>query len=414
VFRAAALLLLVSWNLRTVLAIIGAASRQIEQDLGRGGVAVGAVSTVFVLLSALAAPLATSLAHRWGCLRVALLSLVLITFAQGLIAVWGAEQIWLAVAAGGLGGGMVGVITPALVSTLLPGRAGLGVAVFMVGNSAGFYAASVAVAWAVEHRALWHVSAVPLGVITLCCAAVWAVVVVRARRDTGTPGTGPGSAAPGASSRRTPVPPWMRALVAFLCLQTISVFSLIAWVAPSAEASGASAATAATMLGLLSALQVVSGVGLPLIAQRWRRSGAWVVASSLAVLSGTALFAISVVQAGDVASGWTAVTLMALGHGGSFAMANYLVAIRAGSETDAIRFGALMMLCSQLAGALGPLLLGAVRDLAGGYPAVWWTLTGMGLAMVVAALGLLGWLGRGDTASGHGAAASWSEAGERR
>lgn len=395
VLRAGALLLLVSWNLRTVLAIIGAASSQIEQDLGRGGAAVGAVSTVFVLLSALAAPVATALARRWGSLRVALLSLCLITLAHGLIAGWGAGQIWLAVAAAGLGGGMVGAITPALVSTLLPARAGLGVAVFMVGNSAGFYAASVAVAWTIERFAAWHLSAIPLGVVTLCCAAVWAGAV-RLRRGSGYPSAAIRAASSGVAVRRAPVPAWMRALVVFLCLQTISVFSLIAWVAPSAEAAGASASTAATMLGLLSALQVISGVGLPLIAQRWQRSGLWVVVSALAVLGGTALFAISVVHRQDVAGGWPAVALMALGHGGSFAMANYLVAARAGSENDAIRFGALMMLWSQLAGAAGPLLLGAVRDQAGGYPAVWWVLTGIGAVMLAGALGLLGFLRRDE------------------
>ncbi|MGC4153314.1 MAG: MFS transporter, partial [Propionicimonas sp.] len=197
VLRAGVLLLLVSWNLRTVLAIIGTASSQIEQDLGRGGAAVGAVSTVFVLLSALAAPVATALARRWGSLRVALLSLCLITLAHGLIAGWGAGQIWFAVAAAGLGGGMVGAITPALVSTLLPARAGLGVAVFMVGNSAGFYAASVAVAWTIERFAAWHLAAVPLGVVTLCCAAVWAVVV-RLRRGSGAPSAAIRSASAGA------------------------------------------------------------------------------------------------------------------------------------------------------------------------------------------------------------------------
>ncbi|MCW5954027.1 MAG: MFS transporter, partial [Propionibacteriaceae bacterium] len=356
---------------------------------------VGAVSTVFVLLSALAAPVAIALARRWGSLRVALLSLCLITLAHGLIAGWGAGQIWLAVAAAGLGGGMVGAITPALVSTLLPARAGLGVAVFMVGNSAGFYAASVAVAWTIERFAAWHLSAIPSGVVALCCAAVWAGVV-RLRRGSRAPSATVRSASPGVAVRRAPVPAWMRALVVFLCLQTISVFSLIAWVAPSAEAAGASASTAATMLGLLSALQVISGVGLPLIAQRWQRSGLWVVVSALAVLGGTALFAISVVHRQDVAGGWPAVALMALGHGGSFAMANYLVAARAGSENDAIRFGALMMLWSQLAGALGPLLLGAVRDQAGGYPAVWWVLTGIGAVMLAGALGLLGFLRRDE------------------
>ncbi|MGC4151999.1 MAG: hypothetical protein QM628_02820, partial [Propionicimonas sp.] len=213
-------------------------------------------------------------------------------------------------------------------------------------------------------------------------------------RGSGAPSAAIRSASAGAAARREPVPAWMRGLVVFLCLQTISVFSLIAWVAPSAEAAGASPSTAATMLGLLSALQVVSGVGLPLIAQRWQRSGLWVVISALAVLAGTVLFAIGVVQQHDVAGGWPAVTLMALGHGGSFAMANYLVAARAGGENDTIRFGALMMLWSQLAGALGPLLLGAVRDQAGGYPAVWWVLTGIAAAMLAGALGLLGFLRR--------------------
>lgn len=383
------LLLVVAWNLRTVLAIVGTSAARIEADLGSGGAVTGAVSTVFVLGAALAAPLAGAASRRWSPWLVALLGLASISLAHGLLWLGDVRWIWLAVGIGGLGGGLIGAMTPALVAVLLPARAGLGVAMFMVGGSLGFYAASAAVAWAGVRGLPWTAASGLLGMVTLSCALAWLFAPSARRARVRTPSRG--GVTSGTVAGR-PVPGWMWVLVAFLSVQSLSVFAIIAWVAPSVEAVGASATTSATMLGLFSALQVVSGVGLPLVAQRWQLSGACVAASAASVLGGTVLFAAGAVEQGHLGLGWPAVGLMALGHGGAFAMANYLVATLAGSQDDAIRFGSLMMLWSQLAGASGPLLFGLARDQLGGYSAVWWLLGGIGLAMTVGAFWLWSYL----------------------
>lgn len=384
------LLLAVAWNLRTVLAIVGASASQIEAELGSGGAVTGAVSTVFVLCAALAAPLASTASRRWNPWLVGLAGLSLIAFAHGLLWIGDLWWIWVAVGAGGAGAGLIGALTPALVAALLPDRAGLGIAVFMVGGSLGFYAASLSVPWSTTRGLPWTAASGLLGFVALSCAVAWLVAPsARRARTRGLIVEEAGASAdhlvaPDRSAR------WMRALVAFLCVQSLSVFALIAWVAPSAEAAGATPTASANMLGLLSALQVISGVAFPMVAQRLRCAGALLVVSGAGVLLGSAVFLVLVVHLQQLAGGWLAVGLMALGHGGSFAMANFIVAARSRNSDEAVRFGAHMMLWSQLAGAAGPLLLGALRDL-GGYPAMWWALTLIGGLQVACALVFTRW-----------------------
>lgn len=399
-FRAFVLIVLVSWNIRTLLAVVGAASSQIEAELGDGGAVTGTVSTVFVVLAALGAALAIPLTRRTNAWLVTGISLLVLLASQVLLAFGGSSVIWLAIGVGGFGAGVIASLTPAIVAALVPGRVGVGVGVYMAATAAGFFLGSVLVPWSTNAGHTWNAVAWWLVVLGGVSLAVW-LLAPMARKLRHTAVTAPDAVttadalAPGIPEELpgkrlfSGIPRWVVVVIVYLAVQSMSIFALFAWLAPSFQSTGAALSAGAAALGLLSAFQVVSGLAMPVMAQRGFEPGRLALWSGVLVAVGSGIFWLLVVEGGSVSWSWIAVILIALGHGGAFAMANYIVAHLADTTDDAVRYGSLMMFVAQLAGAAGPLVLGAVRDASGGYSVPWAMLTVVGLFMVAAAVWLI-------------------------
>lgn len=398
--RAFALIVIVSWNIRTMLAVVGAASSQIEAELGDGGAVTGTVSTVFVVLAAIGAAIAIPLTRATNAWFVTGLSLLVLLSSQALLGFGGTSVIWLVVGLAGLGSGVVASLTPAIVAALVPGHVGAGVGVYMAATAAGFYLGSVLVPWSTGAGAAWNSAAWWLLLLGGLSLAVW-ILAPTARRLRHEAVTAPESVTTSdalvpAVPEELPgkrllshVPRWVVVLIVYLAVQSMSIFALFAWLAPSIESTGQPLAAGAAALGLVSAFQVVSGLAAPVLAQRGMEAGRLALWSAALVALGSGLFWLLIIEQGQGGWAWAAVVLIALGHGGAFAMANYIVAHLADTTDDAVRFGSLMMFAAQMAGAAGPIVLGAVRDASGGYGAPWALLTLVGALMVGAAAWLI-------------------------
>jgi len=399
--RALALVVVVAWNVRTLLAVVGAASGTIEKELDDGGAVTGSISTILVFAAAIAAPLALVAVRRSSVWLVTGLSLALLAAAQLGLGLGGTQVVFVASLFAGLGAGMIGALTPSLVARLLPHHVGLGVGVFMVGASVGFYAASIAVPWALDRGGSWTHVAVVLASLAALSVAVWAVSPYARRASGSASDVGTDDAAGAARlSMFARLPSWVVVVIVYLCVQSISVFAVIAWTAPTLVEAGASLSTASVALGLVSGLQVVTGLALPLVAQRTGKAPVLMLAAAGAVLVGSVAF-VAVVTGSALAWSWVGVTLLAFGHGGSFALATFVVAHKAPDARSAVTFGAMMMFYSQVAGACGPFAFGWLRDVSGGYVVPWVLLSAVAALQVVSAVVLVRLFARDALRSAH-------------
>lgn len=405
VARMATIVLICALNLRTVLAAIGAGASEVERELGAGGAATGTVSTVSVLLIATGSPVALRLDRRLGLRHVVTSGLGLTIVAYALLLVPGTWSIWFTVAAGGLGAGLLGTVLPAVVRALSPRHVGVGIAMFMLGSSGGFYIASVAVPATLARGFSWRCTGIPLGALAIVSALVWWLSPTArtagqgARSEIATPAL--------ISALRAP---WVRLLTAYLALQSAVLFAQIAWLVPTLTSQGVPAGRAGALLGAFSAFQLVTGIAMPLLAQRLGHIGRLCAGAGGAIGLGVLAILMLPGLGADTSGGmgtWMAVTVLGLGHGGSFALANFAIAAVAPTPQAAVSAGATIMLVSQGAGALGPLAFGAMRDISRGYDGPWIMMLAPAAALIV--LGLLfdrTLKRRGDTSPSHGNASS--------
>ena len=77
--------------------------------------------------------------------------------------------------------------------------------------------------------------------------------------------------------------------------------------------------------------------------------------------------------------------MLGLGQGASFALALALLVRYAATPRDSARLTALAFLVSYTAAAFGPMVMGATRDLTGGYQVLWFVLALVMIPQIVLA-----------------------------
>lgn len=385
--RALALTFACSLSLRTVIAAIGAGAEGLERELGGGGAVTGTASTVLVAVTALGSPVALQVQRRLGQRVIVSAGLALTALAHVVLLLAPASwAVWAAVTTGGLGAGLLVTVLPAVVRGMAPRHVGAGVGVMMVGGQAGFFFTSFAVPWAAVHAGSWRHAAIPLALIALAGLVAWAV------SPTARVGRASQAGTTGLTMRAAFALPWVRIVTAYLAIQSVVVFGQVAWLVPTAASMGVPATQAGAMLAVFGAVQVVSGTAAPLLAQRLGALGPLCTASAGVLASGVGLTVLTL-QVAPGADGlvvaspptgllWVAVITSGLGHGAAFALVNYAIADLSGDSREAVATGAAVMLTAQLAGSLGPLAVGSLRDASGGYLTPWLLLTALSLTLV--------------------------------
>jgi CP family cyanate transporter-like MFS transporter len=169
---------------------------------------------------------------------------------------------------------------------------------------------------------------------------------------------------------------------AYMGGQSLLFYASLAWLAAFYTSLGVDATTAGLILAVFSATQLVSALGLPLLAHRGGRLGPWIALSVGLCIAGLALVAVV-----PLGSPWLWATILGLGMGGQFALALTLVAQIAPTPAAAPSYSGLAFLVGYVLAAVGPVAAGALRDLSGGYRAPFLALAGVGV--VVLALGVM-------------------------
>lgn len=347
-----AALFLVSLNLRAAIASVPPLVETIERDLGLGGVATGALTTLPVLCMGLFAPPAQRLAAAVGRERTVGLAMVALTAGLAVRLPGTLPLLYLGTLLAGIGIATAGVVLPGVVKEYYAERGGLVSGLYLVAMSAG--AALAAGASVPVARALgsWQVSLAAWTLPALAGLCAWLLVLRSTSAHRAEPLS---SGLPWRSGTA-----WL--VSAYIGCQSILFYSELAWVAPAYTDRGWSASRAGWLLALFNLAQLVAALIVPALSDRMRD-----LRPLLAGVLGCSLVGMLALILAPEAAPWVAVSVIGFGRGGGFGLGLTLLVVYAPDPASSSRLSAMAFLVAYSFAAVGPVLLGGLRDLTGAF-----------------------------------------------
>ncbi len=371
--------LLVGVNLRGALSAVSPVLTELRADLGLSAPVAGLVTTLPVLCFAAAAPAAAWWGRRVGSARALLQALLLLAVATALRVTGGAAVLLAGTVGIGLAMTVGNVLLPAVVKRNFGARAGQVTGLYTVALTAGA-AATAALTAPIAAVTSWRVGLSGWAVLAVLAAAVWELATGRRRGGTA---AAPGPAAPVRADRGTT--PWRHpvawAVALVLALQTFLYYAVTTWLPTvlterlhTGVGTGATAASLFQLMGIPGALLVPILIG--------RRPGqGWL---GLAIATGWVTLAAGLLS---WPAGWGLwVTIGGLAQGAGVALAFTLMVVRAGNDAVARDLSGMSQLVGYALGAGGPLLIGALYGVSGGWAVPLLAMAVLGVAYGAVAL----------------------------
>jgi CP family cyanate transporter-like MFS transporter len=172
---------------------------------------------------------------------------------------------------------------------------------------------------------------------------------------------------------------WLLAI--FFGLGTASYTCVLAWLAPYYVEKGWGEQNAGLLLGFLTAMEVLSGLLTPAIANRSRDRRVVLVVLLALIMAG---FCGLVLSPQHLALLWPC--LLGLGIGGLFPMSLIVSLDHLDNPQRAGGLTAFVQGIGYLIAGLSPLIAGLIRDQLGSFEWAWWSLTGVMALMVLMVL----------------------------
>jgi CP family cyanate transporter-like MFS transporter len=350
--RVVAGLFLASLALRPQILAIGPLLPLIRADLGLSAGIAGLLTTIPVLCMGVFAPIGPRIAAIAGT-RTALAACLALIMGFGLIRSIAptVELVLVATLGIGIGIGIAGAIPSMVVSQRIAHRPVLGTGAYAGGIVAGStLAAAFAVPLAIDGD--WRRALALVSIVSIVSLTAWLVLVL------GEPGVRPRDQPARRLPWRAPTA-WLLILV--FGLQSILFYGVVAWLPNIFVERGWTAASAGALVAVFNGVGLLTTIGLPLVADRLgERRPQLTVASIIATVAFVMLIA-----APDLAFLWVAILGLSLG-----AVFPLVLTLPLDIASDAAEVGsvaALMLLGGYVMSAVGPVLLGAARDLTGDF-----------------------------------------------
>ncbi len=354
------LVALVGLNLRATLGSLPPLLPDIAADLQLPSSALGMLSSLCILGMGLAAPFGQALADRLGAER-ALVWLLVALGASELVrfTAFSPLVLYASVAVAGATMGAASTLMPGFIGHHASAVRGFVTGVYSTGLALGVaLAAAIAVplslAWG------WRASLASVGVLALLTALV--VRLAAPGEDRPAPRVRGRAKGPGLPWRD----PTARLLTALNIVVMVTGFTGLAWIAPYYRDLGRAPTEAAAMTVVFQVVQLVGMLGFPAITDATRDRRPLVALTLLCSLAGSSLLVLA-----PGSFGLAAVLLFGLGAGGLSTLLLVLSVDVSANRAAAARLNGLTLFVGFTVGALGPFLMGVVRDLtgslAGGY-----------------------------------------------
>jgi CP family cyanate transporter-like MFS transporter len=365
-------IVLVALNLRPSMAAVGPLLSAIRLDIPLSFSLASLLTMLPVMAMGLAMFFGFALSQRLGEHRTVVLSLLIVGIATlSRLFLDSAAELILSAVLAGVGIALIQALMPALIKSRFTNNVALCMGLYVTSIMAGAAIAASFAPVVTARTGSWRMGLAIWATLAVIALLLWCIQ--RA-------GMSAQPAKPSANeSFFNNSRAWLLAI--FFGLGTASYTCVLAWLAPYYVEKGWSEQNAGLLLGFLTAMEVISGLLTPAIANR-SRDRRWVLGALLVLIM--AGFCGLILCPNQLSLLWP--SLLGLGIGGLFPM-SLIVALdhldeprRAGSLT------AFVQGIGYLIAGLSPLIAGLIRDQLGSFEWAWWSLTGVMLLMLLMVL----------------------------
>ena len=349
-------LLLAAVNLRLAVTSVGPVLAEIRASLGMSATVAGLLTSVPVVSFASVGFAAPRLARRFGASAVVAAGMVLLTAGLAVRPFASSTVLFVLLSGAALAGiALVNVLLPVIVKDRFPDRVGTVTGLYTVALNVG---ATVAAAATVPlTRALggdWRLGLAAWAAVAALAVPSW--LVLARRRPVAPPVTGP----PPVPVRllRSPVA-W--ALAAYFGMQSTSAYVIIGWLPQIYRDAGLSAEKAGVLFAVTSFLGVPLGFAVTAVAGRLR--------SQSAIAGGLGLFGIAGyggLWLSPAGAPWVWAVLLGVVNC-AFPLVLTMIALRGRNPGTVVRLSAFAQGVGYLIAIPGPILIGVLHDVSGGW-----------------------------------------------
>lgn len=361
---------LVALNLRPSMAAVGPLLSSIRGDVPLSFSSAALLTMLPVMTMGLAMFFGMGLAKRFGEHRSIVLSLLVIGVATlSRLFLDSALELIVSAIAAGIGIAMIQALMPALIKSRFSDNVSMFMGLYVTAIMGGAALAASFSPFVQTHTGSWRIGLAIWAVLALLALVFW-----YAQRSVIPPlpeaGSGPQESFFG--NRRA----WLLAI--FFGLGTASYTCVLAWLAPYYVEQGWSEQDAGLLLGFLTAMEVVSGLITPAIANRRQDKRGVVAVLLVLIIIG---FCGLILSPQSLSLLWPC--LLGLGIGGLFPMSLILSLDHLDNPRRAGGLTAFVQGIGYLIAGLSPLIAGMIRDQLGSFEWAWWSLTAVIVLMLL-------------------------------
>ncbi|XVJ46237.1 cyanate transporter [Pseudomonas sp. UBT] len=361
---------LVALNLRPSMAAIGPLLSSIRTDVPLSFSSAALLTMLPVMAMGLAMFFGMGLAKRFGEHRSIVMSLAVIGLATlSRLFLDSALELIVSAIAAGVGIAMIQAVMPALIKSRFSDNVSLFMGLYVTAIMGGAALAASFSPFVQVQTGSWRIGLAIWAVLALLALVFW-----YAQRSVLPPLTHADAGAQESflGNRRA----WL--LAVFFGLGTASYTCVLAWLAPYYVEQGWSEQNAGLLLGFLTAMEVVSGLITPAIANRRQDKRGVVAVLLVLIIVG---FCGLILSPQHVSLLWPC--LLGLGIGGLFPMSLILSLDHLDNPRRAGGLTAFVQGIGYLIAGLSPLIAGMIRDQLGSFEWAWWSLTAVIVVMLL-------------------------------
>ncbi|MGU3307419.1 cyanate transporter [Pseudomonas sp. M5A4_2d] len=361
---------LVALNLRPSMAAIGPLLSSIRTDVPLSFSSAALLTMLPVMAMGLAMFFGMGLAKRFGEHRSIVMSLAVIGLATlSRLFLDSALELIVSAIAAGVGIAMIQAVMPALIKSRFSDNVSLFMGLYVTAIMGGAALAASFSPFVQVQTGSWRIGLAIWAVLALLALVFW-----YAQRSVLPPLTHADAGAQESflGNRRA----WL--LAVFFGLGTASYTCVLAWLAPYYVEQGWSEQSAGLLLGFLTAMEVVSGLITPAIANRRQDKRGVVAVLLVLIIVG---FGGLILSPQHVSLLWPC--LLGLGIGGLFPMSLILSLDHLDNPRRAGGLTAFVQGIGYLIAGLSPLIAGMIRDQLGSFEWAWWSLTAVIVVMLL-------------------------------
>lgn len=363
---------LVALNLRPSMAAVGPLLSGIRGEIPLSFSLAALLTMLPVMAMGLAMFFGMGISQRLGEHRTVVLSLLIIGLATlSRLFLDSAAELILSAVLAGVGIALIQALMPALIKSRFADNVSLYMGLYVTSIMGGAAVAASFAPLVMNRSGSWRLGLAIWAALALLGLLFWygqkaALPRLPASREGQESFVG---------NRRA----WLLAL--FFGLGTAAYTCVLAWLAPYYVEQGWSEQNAGLLLGFLTAMEVLSGLVTPAIANRSKDRRGVLVVLLMLIITG---FCGLVLSPQHLSLLWPC--LLGLGIGGLFPMSLIVSLDHLDNPRRAGGLTAFVQGIGYLIAGLSPLLAGVIRDQLGSFEWAWWSLTAVMVLMILMVL----------------------------